>query len=110
MTRTNEATDALRLTPADLAGRVGKTLAGYVSVAVRGQLRKPVRSHAGHVYFTLTDGSASFRCVLSRGYARQGPQELTDGGLYVVTGTVALHVPTGCLQLVATSLMSWDGS
>lgn len=59
------------------------------------------KSHysSGHLYFTLSDGVASIKCVMFKGYASRCAVTLKDGMKIVAGGRVSLYEKDGGYQL-----------
>ncbi|MBI3964050.1 MAG: exodeoxyribonuclease VII large subunit [Chloroflexi bacterium] len=66
---------------------------------LEGEVSNASRSPAGHLYFTLKDGSSQLRCVMFRGqlaYQRLVPQ---NGLAIVAHGRISVYEPQGAYQL-----------
>ena len=68
-----------------------------------GEVSDLSRSGAGHAYFTLRDGSASFRCVLFAN--RRGAEHLDRGAQVSAHGRVNVYEARGEIQLLVDAVM-----
>ncbi len=68
-----------------------------------GEVSDLSRSGAGHAYFTLRDGSASFRCVLFAN--RRGAEHLDRGAQVSAHGRVNVYEARGEIQLLVDTVM-----
>lgn len=74
-------------------------------VAVRGEISDLSRSRAGHIYFTLGDGSSSVRAVMFAGNALKLRAEISSGMTVIAYGNIEVYERGGTYQLVATQLI-----
>ncbi len=74
-------------------------------VAVRGEISDLSRSRAGHIYFTLGDGSSSVRAVMFAGNASKLRAEISSGMTVIAYGNIEVYERGGTYQLVATQLI-----
>ena len=68
-----------------------------------GEVSDLSRSGAGHSYFTLRDGNASFRCVLFAN--RRGDEHLDRGAQVSAHGRVNVYEARGEIQLLVDTIM-----
>ncbi len=75
------------------------------SCRVSGEITNFKRHYAsGHLYFTLSDGSASIKCVMFKSNAERCRLDLKDGVKVVVSGRVSIYERDGGYQLYAESV------
>lgn len=60
---------------------------------------------SGHLYFTLSDGAASIKCVMFKGNAQRNNFDLKDGMSVTCVGRVSLFEKDGVYQLYVESVM-----
>ena len=60
---------------------------------------------SGHLYFTLSDGAASIKCVMFKGNALRNSFDLKDGLSVTCVGRVSLFEKDGAYQLYVESVM-----
>lgn len=60
---------------------------------------------SGHLYFTLSDGAASVKCVMFKGNALRNSFDLKDGLSVTCVGRVSLFEKDGAYQLYVESVM-----
>ena len=66
---------------------------------VSGEIANLARPGSGHSYFSIRDGSATFRCVMFRN--SRGAHYLENGAAIILHGRVSIYEPRGDLQLIA---------
>ncbi len=77
---------------------------GFSGLAVDGELTNVSSSGRGHVYFTLTDGSAAIDCVMWASRAGRVRFRLEDGLAVRALGAITVYPQRGRLQLVVEAL------
>lgn len=78
------------------------------AVMVRGEIIDTRPSSAGHVYFSLIDGSSKLACVMFKSQALRFGSLLKKGDTIVALGTLNVYAPGGTYSLVVKSVES-DG-
>lgn len=72
---------------------------------VSGEITNFKRHYAsGHLYFTLSDGFASIKCVMFRSNASRCNLDLKDGVKVVITGRVSIYEKDGGYQFYAEAI------
>jgi exodeoxyribonuclease VII large subunit len=106
VTRGIKPSDLDAVGPADVAARVADLLAKFPAVVVRGTLSHVNRSNAGHLYFVLSGGGSSFRCLMYRGTALRHRLmfDPADGREVVAGGRLSLYRPRGDVQFVVSRM------
>jgi exodeoxyribonuclease VII large subunit len=91
-------------TVSQVVGSIKKYLEGqFRTVEVIGEVSNLSRSGAGHVYFTLSDSSASLNCCLFKMDALRNPiaKSLKNGDKLTAFGSVGVYAQRGSFQLIA---------
>ena len=59
------------------------------------------RSFNGHLYFTVTDGTSTIKCVMFSRYASALKKDLLKGDKVIVRGSVSIYEKDGTVQMIA---------
>lgn len=68
-------------------------------VAVEGEVTQTFTSRAGHVYFTLSDGSVNLKCVMFRGQVARARARIEAGVTVAAFGRVSVYDRDATYQL-----------
>jgi exonuclease VII large subunit len=63
-------------------------------VAVEGEVTQTFTSRAGHIYFTLSDGSVNLKCVMFRGQVARARARIEAGVTVAAFGRVSSTIET----------------
>ncbi len=74
------------------------------TIMVRGEIIDTRPSSAGHVYFSLVEGSAKLACVMFKSQTIRFGQLLKKGDTIVALGTLNVYAPGGTYSLVVKSV------
>ena len=74
------------------------------SLVVEGEVSETFTSRAGHVYFTLSDGSANLKCVMFKGVAARQRIPLRPGAHVAAAGRISVYDRDASYQLYVESL------
>ncbi len=59
------------------------------------------RSYSGHLYFTVTDGTSTIKCVMFNKYVSQLKKEIKKGDSIVIRGNVTVYEKDSTIQVIA---------
>ena len=76
----------------------------FKNIFIEGELSNITYYRSGHLYFTLKDASASVKCAIFRYKYRGVPEDLKEGDLVKIRGSVTLYEANGSYQIVADFL------
>ena len=76
----------------------------FKNIFIEGELSNITYYRSGHLYFTLKDASASVKCAIFRYKYRGVPEDLKEGDLVIIRGSVTLYEANGSYQIVADFL------
>ena len=76
----------------------------FKNISIEGELSNITYYRSGHLYFTLKDASASVKCAIFRYKYRGVPEDLKEGDLVKIRGSVTLYEANGSYQIVADFL------
>ena len=68
-------------------------------VAVEGEVTQTFTSRAGHIYFTLSDGSVNLKCVMFRGQVARARARIETGVTVAAFGRVSVYERDAAYQL-----------
>jgi exodeoxyribonuclease VII large subunit len=77
---------------------------GFAGIRVEGEVTNATTSARGHLYFTLTDGTAALDCVMFSSRAGRLRFRLEDGLAVVAGGSLTVYPQRGRFQMVVESL------
>ena len=76
----------------------------FKNIFIEGELSNITYYRSGHLYFTLKDANASVKCAIFRYKYRGVPEDLKEGDLVKIRGSVTLYEANGSYQIVADFL------
>lgn len=74
------------------------------SVKIRGEVSNCKYTSAGHIYFTIKDGSSQLSCVMFAGKRSGLDFLMTEGQSVIVTGNITIYERDGKYQLYADQI------
>ena len=74
------------------------------NVRVKGELSNFTRHRSGHLYFSIRDASSVLNCVMFRSAAQGVPDDLKEGELIELSGSISVYLPRGNYQLMVKTL------
>lgn len=81
--------------PSELWRRIGGALSTLGGGIVEGEVQQVTVASSGHLYFTLTDGEATIRCIMWRSAAANLPEPPVQGRLIQARYTKVDHYAKG---------------
>lgn len=90
------------LAVSELTSRIKQTLTSdpeLQHIAVKGEVSNFIKSHAGHIYFSLKDSGSQIRCVAFRSRAERLTYVPSEGDEVIIFGSVDIYPQGGSYQL-----------
>ena len=78
----------------------------FLNLTIEGELTNISRSSAGHVYFNISDASASISCALFKMDALRNPiiRKIKDGDKVILRGPISVYQKRGTFQLIVKKI------
>ena len=97
--------DAVAESPSEIWARVGGVLRDLGGGIVEGEVQQATVAASGHLYFTLTDGEATVRCIMWRHAAQRLAEPIRQGQLLQAHyGKIDAYAPSGSVSLIVDAI------